>query len=280
MTERFDDDGDRVVTTRRERHLSDELGDLGSVLFFDHRREVAVVAEEELGVLARATSSAVSPGRFGIGGDAVVARGVGEALDVGPVERERGGDVLVDSRHRGLDNRLDQATEARARPAVGLGLSKHPCEEVVEVLGLAIREEMHPVLVPDEHPEAPSVGVGEADERAMHAREMRRTPVTETTADPKEEGPHQKLTGPHPDWERRLDPGDLGREAIVVENRLEAGEVAQHRPPKRRPPRSATASGSLRLGRWLTRSPRRWEQVIPAASMNARNPIASAIATR
>ena len=44
----------------------------------------------------------------------------------------------------------------------------------------------------------------------------------------------------------------------------------------RRPPSQATASSSLALGRAATMSPRRWQQLTPAAAMNAGSPMAAA----
>jgi hypothetical protein len=85
------------------------------------------------------------------------------------------------------------------------------------------------------------------------------------------------LPGSHADREACLELGDLAGDPGRIEHRLDALEQA-HRDPAA--PRRATAVCSGVGSRCETRSPRRWEQVIPAASMKARSPIAEAIATR
>jgi len=273
--ERLDCDGHRVVVTGAERHLSHELRDLFSALLGDHRREVGVVAEEQLALLARASSPPVPPGRFRISGDPVLAGGMGEARNVSPVERERGGGLFVDGRHRGGESCVEEALQTLRGQPVGGGLPEHLFDQVVQVLDLAVAEQVQAALMLDDDPEAPSIGFSERHERRMDAAEMRRTPVVLGEGHPEQEGPHAELASSHPDREGRLDRGDLGREHRVVEDRLQACEHAQ-----RRPTRSATASSSLRGKSPATRSPRRCEQVIPAASMNARRPIVSAITAR
>ena len=89
---------------------------------------------------------------------------------------------------------------------------------------------------------------------------------------------HPKLARTHPDRQVCLDPSQhclhprqRCGDGLVVENRFDAGQVDHCLAPRR-----PTAISSLGADNPATRSPRRCEQVMPAASMKARRPIVSA----
>jgi len=96
----------------------------------------------------------VPPGRLGISGEAVLAGGMSEAHNVGPVERERGGGLFVDGRHRGGESCVEEALQTLRGQPVGGGLPEHLFDQVVQVLDLAIAEQVQATLVLDDDPEA------------------------------------------------------------------------------------------------------------------------------
>ena len=129
----------------------------------------------------------------------------------------------------------------------------------------------------DVDPEAPAVDSRERDERLVHPGEVRRTVVGLGENQPEHEGAHGALAGSHPEREGGVDAGDLCCQRGGVAECLCPGEVDARQ--GRISQSKVTARASSGRGRTATRSPRRWEQVMPAASMNALSPIVSATLT-
>ena len=87
---------------------------------------------------------------------------------------------------------------------------------------------------------------------------------------PGQQGADPQLAVPHPDGQHGLDPR---RDAGGVDDLLEHRQRDHRRPV---PPSSRTASASPPGCSPATRSPSRWEQLIPAACMNVASPSSSA----
>jgi hypothetical protein len=167
--------------------------------------------------------------------------------------------------------------EALRGCAVGTVLAQGALEEVGRVLDLAIAQFVRATLPFHAHPESLPVRLVEANEHHVHAREVRvLVALGETAEHADEQGAHRQLARPHPEGQGRFEVGDGLGESGLVEQRFDAGE----RLHRRWAPSRATATASSGASRWATRSPRRWVQVTPAASMKAARPIASAMATR
>ena len=130
----------------------------------------------------------------------------------------------------------------------------------------------------DAHPQAPLVGVVETHQHGVDAREVRVLVALGQAAEhADEQSAHRQLAPPRPEGQGRFEGADGRGEIGLVEHRFDATERVCHR---RAAPSRATQLASGGTPRWATRSPRRWVQVTPAASMKAASPIVSAMATR
>ena len=111
----------------------------------------------------------------------------------------------------------------------------------------------------------PLVVVGQAGQGLVHAGQVGRPAVGLGQAHPGQQGAGAQLPGADPGRQQRLDPR---RDAGGVDDLLQPASESYRRVP----PSSATASASLAGSSPATRSPSRWEQLIPAAGMNVARP--------
>ena len=111
----------------------------------------------------------------------------------------------------------------------------------------------------DDHAQAAAIAWSEAHQRRVHPGEMGRAPVAQRDQDAEHQRAHAQLVF---FFFFFFFPGFVEPHGVL-----------------RRAPRRVTASASLGLVIPATRSPRRCEQVMPAASMKALRPMASMTAT-
>ena len=170
-----------------------------------------------------------------------------------------------------------QGLEQCRAGTVGLVLSQRGAHEPGRVLDLSIGEQVGAFARGDDDSEAQAVLWRELDETRVHTRQMCRAVIGRGRQHAQQQGAHLQLTRAHSQRKPPLDRLDRLFDTGVVEERLEApswdhpGCLGQSRP---------TACSSVGLARFATRSPRRWEQLIPAASMKARRPICAAMADK
>ena len=168
--------------------------------------------------------------------------------------------------YHGSDARLyevvGQAGEHVAGFAVGAVLFERRNEKTKGALGLAIRQHMGLVLPLDHHPEATPIVVVECEECGVDAGEMRRASVSEGEQDAQDERAHAQLARPDPEGQERLEGHGDTR---LVDDGLEGGERGRCRHDALAP-NNDTASRSVGVATVATRSPRRCEHTMPAAS--------------
>jgi hypothetical protein len=107
---------------------------------------------------------------------------------------------------------------------------------------------------------------GQAGQRLVDPSEVGGPPVSLGQAHAGQQGADRQLPGAHADGEQCLDPR---RDAGAVDDLLQR---RQRDHDCRDAPSSRTASASPAGSSPATRSPRRWEQEIPAACMNVASP--------
>ena len=117
-----------------------------------------------------------------------------------------------------------------------------------------------------DHPEPPLVIVGQADQGLVHAGQVGGPVIGLGQAHPGQQGADRQLPGAHPGRQHDLDPR---RDAGGVDDLLER---RQRDHDGRAAPSSRTAAASPAGSSPATRSPSRWEQLIPAACMNVARP--------
>ena len=117
---------DRVVVRGGEHHAPHQLGDGCPGVVFDHGGEREVIAEEQFVFLAGTAAFAVPPRRLFVGIGAVwLGAPRGEALDVGPVDRERAGAGRVLLADTGLEEGVEDLLERLFGCAVGNVFAQH-----------------------------------------------------------------------------------------------------------------------------------------------------------
>ena len=158
---------------------------------------------------------------------------------------------------------------AGGQPA-GLVLAEGRGDQAEGPLGLPVGEQVRAVLPVRDHAEPPLVVLGQADQRLVHPGQVRGPVIGLGQAHAGQQGADLQLPGAHADGQHGLDPRrDAGGVDDLLERRQRdhaAGPPRAAAPPRPRRPGSSPA----------TRSPSRWEQLIPAAGMNVARPSSSA----
>ena len=209
------------------------------------------------------------PGRLGVGAVAgAVRRGPGEGLQVGPVHGQRRAGVLEFFRDAGFEQAVAGALQFRRRQPVRLVLAERPGGQAEGVLGLPVGELVRAVLPVRQHAEPPLLVFGQAGQRLAHPGQVRGTAVGRGEHHAQQQGADAQLPHPRAGGQQRLDPR---RDAGGVDDAFQY----RQRDHGRAAPSSRTASASPAGARPATRLPSRWEQLIPAASMNVARPSSS-----
>ena len=242
-------------------HPAGQLGHGRAVLLAHHGGGGGVVAEEQLAVLAGAAAGAVPPGGFGVGAVAGAAgRRAGEGFHVGPVHRQRGAGVLELVRDGGFQQVVADRAAAirtaarRGRPWPGRRRpGRRSARSAGRSAGAGRASSPRSRRAAAGRPRAAwSVPGGRGSGGRAGDRPAR-------SACPAA-GCGPAAAGPHPDRQQRLDPR---RDARAVDDLLQEAQRDHRRPDA---PSSSTASASPAGSSLATRSPSRWEQVIPAAA--------------
>ena len=129
---------------------------------------------------------------------------------------------------------------------------------------------MRAALPVRDHAEPPLVVLGQRGQCLVDAGQAGGPVVGRHQRHARQQGADGQLPGAHPDRQEQLDPrGDAGAVGDVLQDR-------QRDHDGRAAPGSRTASASAAGSSPASRSPGRWEQVIPAARMNVARPGSSA----
>jgi hypothetical protein len=228
------------------------------------------VAEEQLAVLAGAAAGAVAPGGFGAGAVAAAAgRRPGEGFHVGPVHGQRRAGVGELTGDGCLEQPVADPGEGLRWQAVGCVLGQGACDQAEGALGRPVGEQVRAGLPVLRDAEPDLVGLGQAGERVADPGQVRGPLIGLGQQHPGQQGADPQLPVAHPGGQQGLDPR---RDAGGVDDLLQRGQRGAHRVA----PSSATAVASSAGLRAASRSPSRWEQVIPAACMNVARPSRSA----
>ena len=134
------------------------------------------------------------------------------------------------------------------------------------VFGLPVGQPVRAGFPVREHSEPCLVVFVQADQGLVHPGQVSRAVIGLGQAHAGQQGPDPQLAGAHPDRQHGLDPR---RDAGGIDDRLEHRQRGHER---RTAPSSLTASASPAGSSPATRSPSRWEQLIPAACMNVASP--------
>jgi hypothetical protein len=194
----------------------------------------------------------------------LVPCGGGREKDSRSVQRPAGaGEFLRDGR---LQQVVAGSLQYLRRQPAGLVLAEGVRDQAEGVLGLPVGQQVRPVLPVRDHAQPPLVVSGQADQGLVHAGQVGRPVIGQGQAHPGQQGAHRQLPPAHPGRQHCLDPR---RDAGGVDDRL---EHCQRDHGRRAAPSSRTASASPTGSSPATRSPSRWEQVIPAACMNVASP--------
>ena len=258
----------RIVAAGAGGHPPGQLGDGRAVLVAHHGGGGGVVAEEQLAVLAGAAAGAVAPGGFGVGAVAGAAgRRPGEGFGVGPVDGQRGAGVLEPVRDGCLEQVVAEALQLGGGQPVGVVFGQGAGDQAEGPLGLPVGQLVRAVFPVRDHAEAPLVVLGQRDQGLVDAGQVGGPVVGQHGQHAEQQGADGQLPGADPDGQEHLDPR---RDAGAVGD-LFQGRQRDH--DGRAAPSSRTASASAAGSRSASRSPRRWEQVIPAACMNVARPM-------
>ena len=149
---------------------------------------------------------------------------------------------------------------------VGFALGEHVRDEAEGPLGLPVGERVRAVLPGRDDAEPRLVLRRQRGERLVHAGQVRGTVIGLGQAHAGQQRADAQLPGAHADGQHGLDPG---RDAGGVDDLL-GHRQRDHR--CRAAPSSRTAAASAPGSSPATRSPSRWEQLIPAACMNVASP--------
>ena len=155
-----DEGGHGVEVAGTEGGPAHQLGHRRAGLVIDHGGGREVVPKEKLVFLPGPVAPAVAPGRFGIDAGAHVGyRWAGEALHVGPVHGQGGGERFGPLGHTGLQQGSRKAGQGGRRLAIGAGFLERAGQGPGGVLHLAVGEAMRAAPPVHHHPE-PGRGLG------------------------------------------------------------------------------------------------------------------------
>jgi len=204
------------------------------------------------------------PGGFGVGALAAFGgRGPGEGFQVGPVRSQRHAGIREPVWDAGFEQVAADPGEVRGRQSAGFVLGEGVRDQAGGALGLPAGEQVRAVFPVRDDAGPGLVLVRQRGERLVHAGQVSGPVAGLGQAHAGQQGADLQLPGAHAYGQHGL---DQRRDAGPVDDFF---QDAQRRRAHRVPPGSRTACASQAGSSPATRSPGRWEQLIPAACMNA-----------
>ena len=202
-------------------------------------------------------------------GPPLAGGGPGEGVHVRPVHGQRVAGVLELLRDGSFQQVIAGAGEIAGRQPVRLVFGEGVRDQAEGPFGLPVGQPVRAVFPLRDHAEPELVACGQAGQGAVHAGQVGGPPVGQGQAHAGQQGADGQLPPAHPGGQHGLDPrrGAGGVDGLLQHPQRDHGRAA---------PSSLTACSSPAGSRPARRSPRRWEQLIPAACMNVARPGSSA----